>query len=469
MELKARAAIYTRVSTREQAKEGYSIGEQEERLKAYAVSRGYDVVKVFTDPGYSGSNMKRPGLENMVDSIKQGYLDIVLVYKLDRLSRSQKDTLYLIEEIFLKNTVDFISISESFDTSTSFGRAMIGILSVFAQFEREQIRERSLMGREARAKKGKYHGGGGMDRVVTGYDYVDGKLIINEYESEYVKFVFDQYNKGIGTQKINRLAHKKFPAINPNESTIRNILKNPIYIGKITNSGQVYQGLHQPIITESLFAATQELIKKRVSKSEPYKKRFLLTGMIYCGYCESRMFGKTGSKLKDGTSLQYYICYSRQGKSKEMIKKENCMKKYERKELLESRVIREVKKLNIDFVKNHQRKNSRSTNDLNKEKIMEIESQMNKIIELYSLDQAPIELITERLDKLTKQRDDLHKAIKANSKPKDNKTKEINNIVSSLSKYDWSNNNLDQQRVLLSKLIDQIIIKDDEVTIEWSF
>ena len=151
-------ALYVRVSTQEQATEGYSVQEQTDRLTKYSEAMGWSVFKVYTDPGFSGGRTDRPGLQAMINDIRKGYIDKVLVYKLDRLSRSQKDTLNLIEDEFLAHNVDFISMCENFDTSTPFGRAMVGILAVFAQLEREQIKERMFMGKEARAKEGKYPG-----------------------------------------------------------------------------------------------------------------------------------------------------------------------------------------------------------------------------------------------------------------------------------------------------------------------
>ena len=159
--------IYVRVSTIEQAKEGYSIGEQTERLQKYCEAHDWKIYKVYTDAGYSGKDTNRPALQNLIKDVKAGKLNMVLVYKLDRLSRAQKDTLMLIEDVFLKNNADFISMQENFDTSTPFGRAMIGILAVFAQLEREQIKERMKMGKDARAKEGKYSGGS----IQTKYIY----------------------------------------------------------------------------------------------------------------------------------------------------------------------------------------------------------------------------------------------------------------------------------------------------------
>ena len=129
---------YVRVSTENQL-ENYSIDEQISRLNAYCTAKDMLLLKIYTDGGYSGGNTDRPALKQMLEDIKTVKVDAILVYKLDRLSRSQKDTLTLIEDSFLAHGVDFISINENFDTSTPFGRAMIGILSVFAQLEKDQI------------------------------------------------------------------------------------------------------------------------------------------------------------------------------------------------------------------------------------------------------------------------------------------------------------------------------------------
>ena len=127
-----RVAIYCRVSTEQQV-DNYSIDFQKERTKAFCASKGWEKVTEYIDGGFSGSNTQRPALQKLIEDINQKKVDVVIVYRLDRLSRSQRDTLYLIEELFLPNNVEFISLNETIDTSTPFGRAMIGILSVFAQ------------------------------------------------------------------------------------------------------------------------------------------------------------------------------------------------------------------------------------------------------------------------------------------------------------------------------------------------
>ena len=174
---------YVRVSTDNQL-DNYSIEEQTERIESYCKAKGWTLLHIYTDGGYSGGNTNRPALQKMLEAIRRGEASAVVVYKLDRLSRSQKDTLTLIEDSFLSHNTDFISINENFDTSTPFGRAMIGILSVFAQLEKDQITERFTMGRIGRSKAGYFHGGG---NAPTGYDYRDGLLIVNEYEAMQIQ------------------------------------------------------------------------------------------------------------------------------------------------------------------------------------------------------------------------------------------------------------------------------------------
>ena len=192
---------------------------------------GWEVYKVYTDPGYSGADTNRPGLQAMLKDIRKGKIHKVVVYKLDRLSRSQKDTLELIEDEFLKNGVDFVSMSENFDTSTPFGRAIVGILAVFAQLEREQIKERMAMGKEARAKLGKWNGG---QNSPLGYDYVNGELIINAFEALQVKEMFELASKNVSSYRITELFNEKGYNTRYGKwesATIRRSLRSKVYLG----------------------------------------------------------------------------------------------------------------------------------------------------------------------------------------------------------------------------------------------
>ena len=242
-----RVVCYVRVSTREQAEKGYSVSEQQERLKAYCLAKDWVVAQVITDPGFSGAKLERPGMQQLISLVQAKKCDAVLVWKLDRLSRSQKDTLYLIEDVFLKNGCAFVSMNENFDTSTAFGRAMVGILSVFAQLEREQIRERMAVGRVGRAKAGLFHGGG---YAPIGYDYktiAEGGagLVVNEYEAMQVREVYSLYLQGWSVNRIQKYMAARYTTKDGDwgsDATVRDVLKNPLYTGKITWAKKVYDG-----------------------------------------------------------------------------------------------------------------------------------------------------------------------------------------------------------------------------------
>jgi len=182
-----KCAIYTRVSTDNQAeKEFNSCEAQEERIKSFIKSQpNMEVYKVYSDPGYTGANTKRPALQKMLKDIEQGQIDIVFCYKIDRLTRSPKDFYQLIE-FFEKNKIDFISVTERFDTSTPSGRLLRNIMLTFAQFERELTSERVKDKMFQKAQKGMWNGG----VPPYGYRRENKKLIPDKKESEVVKLIF---------------------------------------------------------------------------------------------------------------------------------------------------------------------------------------------------------------------------------------------------------------------------------------
>ena len=218
----------------------------------------------------------------MLDDIHRGLIDVVVVYKLDRLSRSQKDTLTLIEDEFLSNNIEFVSVSENFDTSSPFGRAMIGLLSVFAQLEKDQITERFTMGRIGRGKAGLYHGG---PTAPTGYQYIKGnktekgKLIVDEYKALQVKEVFDRFLSGQSIHAIQQHMQERYGGWTSHALVI-NILRNPVYVGKVRFKQQVYDGIHTPIIPVDVFNRTQALFHspaREEGKTAPQKTPFKIS------------------------------------------------------------------------------------------------------------------------------------------------------------------------------------------------
>lgn len=325
-----KVAVYIRVSTQEQAKEGFSIAAQKDKLTSYCIAKNWDIHNIYIDDGYTGTNLERPALKKLLRELNQ--VNIVLVYKLDRLSRSQKDVLYLVEDKFLKTEVDFVSLLESFDTTTPFGRAMVGILAVFAQLERDTIIERSKLGKERRAKEGKWRGG----PVPLGYNYIDGELIVNEYEANIIRKIFNMYIHGAGMDSISKSLNEKDYRSKQNArfkaSKIKTYLTNPIYAGLIPYKDELFQGNHMPIVDKETLELTKSIMAERKTS---YRKASdaPLGGLLICGECGGKMFRR---KVKN---YYYYTCYSYHGSPSHMITNDNCNLGYINSLKLENKII----------------------------------------------------------------------------------------------------------------------------------
>lgn len=244
-----KACVYTRVSTQEQANEGYSIEEQERMCKACIESKGWTYVQTYSDPGISGRTMQRPGLQSMLKAISDGEIEAVVIYKLDRLSRKQRDTMTIIEDIFLKSDIALVSLNETLDTTTPWGRAMIGILSSFNQMESENIQVRTSMGREAKVKEGGYAGG----KPPIGYRAVDGNLVIVPEEAEIVRMVFDLRAKGYTltgiANKLNENGYRTKKGGMFLHSAVQVILNNEeTYKGHYKYGKGTVENQHEPIL-----------------------------------------------------------------------------------------------------------------------------------------------------------------------------------------------------------------------------
>ena len=305
-------ALYRRVSTDKQADEGYSLDVQLEKLRAYSKTlSNVREVRDYMDDGYSGSSLDRPGMQRLIHDIQAGEITHVIVVKLDRLSRSQKDTLHLIEDIMIPANVAFISIMESFNTDTAFGRAMVGILSVFAQLERENIFERTRGGMQKRVEKGYWPGGG---RTPFGYDYdpAQGILVPNE-QAEMVRYIYDRYLAGISMQTIADNLNLKY------EKLVYNILTRKSNAGYIVYKGEEYKGLHKPIVSLETYDRAMELLARRSAAKLVTQTSHLLTGLCRCGNCGAKMrymkWGKAGYKL---------VCYSQQRSKQYLVRDPNC-------------------------------------------------------------------------------------------------------------------------------------------------
>ena len=255
-------AIYIRVSTLDQAREGYSLTAQRKTLEAWAKVRGYGVVYVYADEGISGKDIDhRPAMRQLLADAKAQKFDLVLVWALSRLTRSVSD-LYNTWELLHTSGVGLVSYTEAFDATTPTGRAMMGLLGVFAQMEREITAERVRSAMAERAAQGKR-----TTNEVLGYD-LDGKdsLKINETEAERVRYIYDRYIEYRNLSAVAELCALRgytgkrgrvFKA-----QHIKTILSRPIYAGYNSFGGKLYKGNHEPIIDIRIFNRVQQLLKK---------------------------------------------------------------------------------------------------------------------------------------------------------------------------------------------------------------
>lgn len=464
-------AIYIRVSTQEQASEGYSIEEQKERLTKYAEAQDWSVYRVYSDPGFSGGSLERPGLRSLILDVNAAKVNKVVVYKLDRLSRSQKDTLYLIEDVFLPASVDFVSMTENFDTGTPLGRAMIGILSVFAQLEREQIKERMSMGKEGRAKSGLWHGG---FKAPIGYRYKDNVLSVDPYEAEYIRRIFKEYASGrsltsITNDLIREGVRTYYGLFTYN--TIRTILDNVVYLGIIKHKDQEYPGLHEAIIDRETFDKVQERLeyqrKNDVDHLHFSQKTSLITGLCYCADCKRKMIITHGWKRKDGTYNRYLTC----NKKREV----GCNNRNYRVDHIEEYILSQIRKLTLDpeYFKSVRstapETNVRERIEILEERIQGNETKVSRLMDLYAVGGIDLTQIKAKIEDITLETDTLTAQIEKLKKDAGTKTDdEVKELVYSLDQF-IEKDDVEKTHTVVAALINRIECNGDEITIYWSF
>lgn len=470
-----RAAGYVRVSTMEQSKNGYSVKEQIERLEKYIDSRGWALHKIYVDPGCSGADMERDGLQEMLAHARERRFDAVAVYKLDRLSRSQRDTLEIIEEVLTPNGVSFISITESFDTGTPYGMAMVGLLSCFAQLERQQIAERMAVGIEGRSKEGYWHG---AKCSPVGYDYIDGLLHVIPYEAMMVREAFDLFTRRVPINRIcsdfvrkgYRHRYGYFLA-----SSMGRMLKNELYAGYIEKNGELYDGKHEAIVSKDVYERAQRIFEERAGNSgRSFKKNSVLGGLLRCKRCGAKYCRTLGHVKQDGTKSAFYSCYSRNKKVPSKVADPNCKNKIWRMEELDSAVFAEITKLALDpsFVADIR---AASVDDETPERVAllerrveEITAQISRYSDLYSIDGMDASEVQAKIGPLAKERQDLRVELEQLKKAADASVEEVYETARSFGDA-LEKGDQDGIVFVVEELIDEVVLDGDKVSIRWSF
>lgn len=324
-----RCAIYTRKSTEEGLQQDFNtLDAQRESAEAYIVSQksqGWVALpQRYDDGGFSGGNVERPAFKQLMDDVEAGKVDCIVVYKIDRLSRSLMDFAKIMESLE-KYDVSVVSVTQQFNTHSSMGRLTLNILLSFAQFEREIISERTRDKIAASRRKGKWTGG----KPVLGYDILStpggSKLKVNKKEAKQLREIFELYvelqsvrdtilacrERGWTTKRFETKRGQKRGGKDYSKSTMHKMLSNPLYLGKITYKDEIYEGEHEAIIDADLFGKVQGMLKlnqgtggTRLPSRNKYQA--LLKGLVFCKHCDCLMIHHYA--MKGNKCYRYYVC-----------------------------------------------------------------------------------------------------------------------------------------------------------------
>ena len=418
---------------------------------SYAKSKDYTEFEFYIDGGYSGKDLNRPAIQRLIEDCKNHKIDAVFVFKLDRISRSQRDTLYLIEEVFNKYDVSFISMRENFDTSSPFGKAMIGVLSVFAQLERETILERTRIGLKKRAEAGLWRGGGKIPFPYR-YDRNTGTLVPIPEQVELLHKMISLYISGKSFNAIGNI-------VGMDESMVETRILSITNTGKVPYRDEVFDGQHEAVVSDELY---EEILRvNKVRSREKYERHYLLSGKVYCGDCGAKYrYQKWGKRL-----IMY--CYSQQKSKPKYIKDPNCKNKRWDTFEVEDAVLEELFKMSLDidlFKKTFNIATVNVKNEL-KTRLEEIKKQINNLLNFIASGIA-VDETNKKITELEKEKEMIEeKLISSDQKEKDNKVSL--NMIKNL-KATWFDMDFDEQRRIIEHLIDKVIVNDNEINIYYN-
>jgi site-specific DNA recombinase len=309
--------IYIRVSTQEQAKEGYSIAAQRERLTAYCAAQGWTEYKFYLDEGVSAKNTERPQLQLLLEHVKSGSISTILVYRLDRFTRSVID-LYSLLEFLDKHQCAFKSATELYDTSNAMGRMFIGLVALLAQWERENLSERVKMALEEKVSDGERVG-----NVPFGFDLSpDEKLVKNE-QSKIVLEMIDLFKSGKSANKIANHLNQHYDHRQWHPQGVLRIFRNPAIYGATRWNDKVFENTHEGLISKEEFIKLQEMLKTRsIHHRRDVENTYLFQGVLSCPQCSRPLsVNRYSRKKKDGSLYQsaLYKCQACWKEGKKMV------------------------------------------------------------------------------------------------------------------------------------------------------
>jgi len=465
--------IYVRVSTEEQAQEGYSIRAQEQKLKDFARIKDWSIYDIYADEGISGKNItERPAINRLIEDVKKGRVKNVLVFKIDRLTRNTADLIYLVD-LFNEHDCAFNSLMESIDTQTASGRMFLKIIGIFAEFERENIGERVRVACERKAKEGYslccLH-------ASYGYDRPKGQELqtINEDQAVIVREIFDLFvNQNISMMGIaKRLNIRKVPTKHNaiwTAGTIRLVLTNCNYIGKVRyhmeeDNGFEIDGLHEPIISPEIFAEAQMLLEvnpKASFSKKPRDENYFL-GFIRCPKCGRNYISHASyPKKKDGTGhfVGAYRCHGSSihacdASSMTHAKLERAFCKY--MEGLGDITTSEA----ISFEEQQAENNRKEQLAGYEERLMQLNGKEREIMDLYVADTVSFEQYRQIKERIDKDREFIITEMERLQKQEEKQILSKEDIILSF-KQNWEHLTDVEKRKFLLRFVEKIVVVNE--------
>lgn len=443
---------YCRVSTEEQASEGYSIEGQAEKLRAYASLRDLGPVTVIEDGGQSGKNTDRPGLQRLLKAVAEGHVSTVLVWKLDRLSRNLGD-LILLADTFLRSDVSLYSFTEQLDLSSATGRMFYNILGAFAQFYREQLIENVRMGMGQAVRQGKW-----INRPKTGYYLIDGDLIPNE-DAPRVLRIFGLRAEGKSYREIEDAVGIKY-------STAMAIVASRIYLGEVLYNGEWFPGVHEAIVTPELFNAAQ-----RGHLSGRRQSTHLLASRVRCGLC-----GRSATTMRNQDRDLLYRCKHRGQGCKQPGRSARGL---QRAVLLGLRLISEDEQLREAI-----RRQLTGTEGMGRQPhppgrsrpaatLAKLTEKRRKLLELYYAEKISPDLFTEEEQRINRSIEAVKEqagTVRAHERRSDGLAEQFEKVVGVLRNLDvdrlWAEATDAERRVLIEEMVESIEMFPDHIEVK---
>ncbi|WDL96367.1 recombinase family protein [Alicyclobacillus sp. ALC3] len=474
-----RAALYSRVSTTMQADDGFSLDAQFDRLRSFCDSQGWTIVGIYTDGGVSAKNTDRPELQRLMKDIEAGDIDVVLVYKLDRLTRNVMD-LYQLLQHFERYRVGFKSATEVFDTTSAMGRLFITIVAAMAQWEREQLAERTRMGQLEMTRQGRWSGG----KPAFGYDYTDGTLLPREDQAQVVREIFRRYVAGDGLKQILNWLNKPAdmqpsPGTRWTQTALKYVLRNPLYAGYVrygyrtgggrrTDDAVVVDGVHEGIVDRKTFERAQDIREGRARMpSRSGTGTYSLTGVLRCGLCGSAMHGVSHYRTRksDGKVYRQYMCV-------EKVHTKLCSMPRMMESRLEEAILSKLEAYHYDLLE------GRATDvvaDADDGQSNNIDAALNKLqerrarwMDAYDKEIIDSEQLRNRLQQLTEEEMDLRVQLQALPTPQRRSPEMIADILRSFRAM-WDTAEPSERKELIRAVVERIDVHPNyEVTIHYA-